>query len=44
VKGVACLPREENHSERLAANYFRINHEIVWETVDKHLTPLKEKV
>jgi uncharacterized protein with HEPN domain len=28
----------------LVHDYFRINHEIVWETVEKHLPPLKDEV
>ena len=28
----------------LVHDYFRINHEIVWETVEKHVPPLKEEI
>ncbi|HEU4345299.1 MAG TPA: HepT-like ribonuclease domain-containing protein [Candidatus Binatia bacterium] len=28
----------------LVHDYFRINHEIVWETVEHHLPPLKAEV
>lgn len=28
----------------LVHDYFRINQEIVWETVEKHIPPLKDEI
>ncbi len=37
-------PFRERRQDILVHDYFRINHEIVWETVEKHLPAFKQQV